>query len=75
MEQLEQVQANLAYVTPSHHFPVGTVMSASRKQKLLAWAGQEEFRYIVEDDYDSEFRYFGKTIPALHSLDPFGKVI
>lgn len=75
VEQLEQVQANLAYVTPSHHFPVGTVMSASRKQKLLAWAGQEEFRYIVEDDYDSEFRYFGKPIPALQSLDPFGKVI
>lgn len=75
VEQLECSAANLAYVTPSHHFPVGTVMSASRKQKLLAWAGQEEFRYIVEDDYDSEFRYFGKPIPALQSQDPFDRVI
>ncbi|MDE6434783.1 MAG: PLP-dependent aminotransferase family protein [Lachnospiraceae bacterium] len=74
-EALEGIYANLAYVTPSHHFPVGTVMSASRKQRLLAWASKEEERYIIEDDYDSEFRYFGKPIPALQSQDPFGKVI
>lgn len=72
---LERTQANLVYVTPSHHFPLGTVMSAGRKQHLLAWAKQEESRYIVEDDYDSEFRYFGKPIPALQSQDPFGRVI
>lgn len=74
-EMLEGILANLAYVTPSHHFPVGTVMSAARKQRLLAWAAKEEHRYIIEDDYDSEFRYFGKPIPALQSQDPFGKVI
>lgn len=72
---LENSTADLAYVTPSHHFPMGMVMSASRKQKLLAWAGKKEERYIIEDDYDSEFRYSGKPIPALQSQDPFGKVI
>lgn len=74
-ELLEKSGVDLVYVTPSHHFPMGMVMSASRKQKLLAWAAQKEERYIIEDDYDSEFRYFGKPIPALQSQDPFGKVI
>jgi len=74
-QMLEAISANLAYVTPSHHFPVGTVLSAVRKQRLLAWAAKEEHRYIIEDDYDSEFRYFGKPIPALQSQDPFGRVI
>lgn len=74
-EALEGISADLAYVTPSHHFPVGTVMSAGRRQRLLAWAAKGEQRYIIEDDYDSEFRYFGKPIPALQSQDPFGKVI
>lgn len=75
MKLLENSNADLVYVTPSHHFPLGMVMSASRKQKLLAWASQKEERYIIEDDYDSEFRYFGKPIPALQSQDPFEKVI
>lgn len=75
IDELEKSGANLAYVTPSHQFPLGTVMSANRKRQLLAWAGRRQERYIVEDDYDSEFRYFGKPIPALQSQDPFGKVI
>lgn len=66
---------DLVYVTPSHQFPLGNVMSASRRQQLLSWANKKEERYIIEDDYDSEFRYFGKPIPALQSQDPFGKVI
>lgn len=74
-EMLEGSDAELVYVTPSHQFPLGTVMSAKRKQQLLAWANKREERYIIEDDYDSEFRYFGKPIPALQSEDPFGKVI
>lgn len=75
IDVLEKSDANLVYVTPSHHFPLGTVMSVNRKQKLLSWASKKEERYIIEDDYDSEFRYFGKPIPALQSQDPFGKVI
>ena len=75
VEELEKADINLAYVTPSHQFPLGRVMSAGRKQQLLVWAGKEENRYIIEDDYDSEFRYFGKPIPALQSQDLFEKVI
>lgn len=75
MDLLEKSDANLVYVTPSHHFPLGIVMSANRRQQLLAWAAKSTERYIIEDDYDSEFRYFGKPIPALQSQDPFGKVI
>lgn len=75
VDQLEESGAEIAYVTPSHQFPLGIVMSAGRKQQLLTWAGKKQERYIVEDDYDSEFRYFGKPIPALQSEDPFGKVI
>lgn len=74
-ELLEASGADMVYVTPSHHFPMGMVMSANRKQKLLAWAAKKEERYIIEDDYDSEFKYSGKPIPALQSQDPFGKVI
>lgn len=75
VDLLEHTDAEIVYVTPSHHFPLGTVMSAGRKQQLLAWANKREERYIIEDDYDSEFRYFGKPIPALQSEDLFGKVI
>ena len=74
VEELEKTDAELVYVTPSHQFPLGNVMSASRKQHLLAWANKKD-RYIIEDDYDSEFRYQGRPIPALQSQDPFGKVI
>lgn len=75
VNMLEQTDAEVVYVTPSHHFPLGTVMSAGRKQQLLAWANKRKERYIIEDDYDSEFRYSGKPIPALQSEDFFGKVI
>lgn len=75
MDVLENTNAKLVYVTPSHQFPLGIVMSANRRQQLLAWAGKEKERYIIEDDYDSEFRYFGRPIPALQSQDPFEKVI
>lgn len=75
VDRLEESGAEIAYVTPSHQFPLGTIMSAGRKQQLLTWAGKKQERYIIEDDYDSEFRYLGKPIPALQSEDPFGKVI
>lgn len=75
VEALRESPADLAYVTPSHQFPLGTVMSANRKRQLLAWASAGTQRYIIEDDYDSEFRYSGKPIPALQSQDPFEKVI
>ena len=67
--------ARVAHVTPSHHFPLGTVMPVTRRQELLSWAMEREDRYIIEDDYDSEFRFSGRPIPALQSLDTGGRVI
>lgn len=66
--------AKLAYVTPSHQFPLGVVMSLSRRLELLEWADQNS-SWIVEDDYDSEFRYRGRPLTALHGLDNSGRVI
>ncbi|MFK9090904.1 PLP-dependent aminotransferase family protein [Bacillus salipaludis] len=67
-------KANVTYVTPSHQFPNGMVMPITRRMELLQWA-EDEGRYIIEDDYDGEFRYKGKPIPSLQGLDHKGKVI
>ncbi|MCD7818707.1 MAG: PLP-dependent aminotransferase family protein [Lachnospiraceae bacterium] len=69
VDQLESTDAWLAYVMPSHQYPLGTVMPVKRRMQLLRWAAAEENRYIIEDDYDSEFRYKGKPIPALQGYD------
>ena len=73
--ELEESGADIAYVTPSHQYPTGIVMPVKRRIELLQWAEAKEGRYIVEDDYDSEFRYKGKPIPALQGYDRQGKVI
>lgn len=75
VDELEKTNANIVYVTPSHQFPTGAVLSATRRTQLLKWASKQSNRYIIEDDYDSEFRYIGKPIPALHGLDQNDKVI
>lgn len=75
VEELEKTNANIVYITPSHQFPTGAVLSATRRNQLLKWANKQANRYIIEDDYDSEFRYIGKPIPALHGLDQNHKVI
>lgn len=72
---LREAGVDVAYVMPSHQYPSGVVMPISRRAQLLAWAGEGEERYLVEDDYDSEFRYRGKPIPSLQSNDLQGKVI
>jgi GntR family transcriptional regulator/MocR family aminotransferase len=64
----------LVYVTPSHQYPLGTAMSLSRRLALLAWAGRNDAA-IIEDDYDSEFRYGGRPIEPLQTLDTSGRVI
>lgn len=66
--------AGAAYVTPSHQFPMGEEMSAAQRAALLRWA-QETGGYILEDDYDSEFRFNGVSAPALRALDESGQVI
>lgn len=67
-------RCRLAYVTPSHQFPTGAVLSLARRQALLAWAARAG-AYVLEDDYDSEFRYAGRAIPALKSLDARDRVL
>ncbi|AKA67706.1 PLP-dependent aminotransferase family protein [Clostridium scatologenes] len=74
LEDLRKSSANVVYVTPSHQFPCGMVMPVSRRLELLKWC-EEKNGYIIEDDYDSEFRYRGKPIPSLQGLDSTGKVI
>ena len=75
VEQLDQKGITVAHVSPEHHFPIGLVMPVGRRQELLRWAEREPDRYLIEDDYDSEFRYRGKPIPSLQSSDEKGKVI
>lgn len=75
VDELNQIEATISYVTPSHQFPLGTVMPIARRMQLLAWANEEGERYIIEDDYDSEFRYQGRPIPALQGSDTNQKVI
>jgi GntR family transcriptional regulator/MocR family aminotransferase len=66
--------ARLAYVTPSHQYPLGVPMSLPRRLALLRWAAAAP-AWVVEDDYDSEFRYGTRPIPCLHGLDVDGRVI
>ncbi len=75
VEELSKSLANIAYVTPSHQFPTGVIMPIKRRIELLKWASEKKERYIIEDDYDSEFRYVGKPIPSLNSIDIDEKVI
>ena len=72
---LEKTKADIAYVMPSHQYPTGIVMPVLRRQELLQWAGRKKDRFLIEDDYDSEFRYKGKPIPALQGSDGGGRVI
>lgn len=74
MQALEDSKAKLVYISPSHQFPTGTIMPIGRRNKLLNWV-EETNGYIIEDDYDSEFRYFGNPIPALKGLDTKDRVI
>lgn len=67
-------QARVVYVTPSHQFPLGTAMSLRRRTALLAWA-ERRGAVVIEDDYDSEFRFGGRPLDPLQSLDRTGRVI
>jgi GntR family transcriptional regulator / MocR family aminotransferase len=66
--------ARLAYVTPSHQYPLGAALSLERRMQLLDWARREQ-AWIVEDDYDSEFHYDSRPIAAIHGLDRHGRVL
>lgn len=66
---------DVLHIMPSHQFPTGTVTSIARRYELLSWASSALNRYIVEDDYDCEFRLAGRPVPSLASIDAPGRVI
>ena len=68
-------EAGVLHISPSHHFPTGIVTPVSRRLELLAWAEAGEDRWIIEDDYDSEFRFHAHPMPAMQALDRQGRVI
>ncbi len=67
-DAVEQSGVKAVYVTPAHQFPTGVSMPAGRRTELLHWAQEKEGRYILEDDYDSEFRYASRPLPALQAM-------
>ncbi len=74
-EALASSGVGLAYVTPSHQFPLGVTMPAGRRSRLLHWAASAPDRWLIEDDYDSEFRWSSRPIPALQGMDRAGRVV
>lgn len=75
VEALRASGAQIAHISPAHHYPTGIVMPIGRRQELLHWAEEQEGRWILEDDYDSEFRFVGRPIPTLFSIDEAQRVI
>ncbi len=75
LTEIMRSNANILCITPAHQFPSGQIMPISRRMELLNWANEAENRYLIEDDYDSEFKYSGRPIPALQGLDHNEKVI
>ncbi|WP_397450653.1 PLP-dependent aminotransferase family protein [Pseudomonas sp. NA-150] len=72
--QLQQKDCKLAYVTPSHQYPTGVTMSLARRLELLAWTERTQ-GWVVEDDYDGEYRYSGAPLAPLAALDQHGRVL
>ena len=65
VELIKKANAQIAHISPTHHFPTGITMPVNRRYELLAWANESSDRYIIEDDYDSEFRMNGHPIPPI----------
>lgn len=74
-EALRRSDADVVHISPSHHYPTGLVMPIARRQELLRWAQEVPARVILEDDYDSEFRFVGRPIPTLFSIDGGEQVV
>ncbi|MBR1374642.1 MAG: PLP-dependent aminotransferase family protein [Cardiobacteriaceae bacterium] len=74
-QKLNESMASVLHISPNHQFPSGVVMPINRRYEILAWANSGQGKFIVEDDYDSEFRFDGEPLASLYSLDKSGKVI
>ena len=68
-------RAQVLHISPSHHFPTGIVTPVKRRQQLLQWASARQERWLIEDDYDSEFRFHAHPMPSLQAMDRRGRVI
>ena len=75
IRKMEEANMTIQFLTPSHQFPLGIIMPISKRIDLLNWVSEKEDRYLIEDDYDSEFKYGTDNIPSLQSLDKNQKVI
>lgn len=75
MAYLRDVKMDIIHISPSHHFPTGVITSIGKRYALLEWVSRSPDRFIIEDDYDSEFRLSGKPIPSMFSIDVMDKVI
>lgn len=74
-DYLRKIDADIVHISPTHQYPTGISMPVKRRKELLEWANEKEGRYIIEDDYDSEFRFEGRPLPTMQSIDAGGKVI
>ncbi len=75
VEELRKSKADIVHFSPSHHFPSGITTPIGRRTEILNWCYEKEGRYIIEDDYDSEFRFKAKPMPSLFSIDKSSRVI
>lgn len=75
VNELRKSGANTVHISPAHHFPTGIVMPVSRRHEIMAWAEENPERYIIEDDYDSEFRWTGRPLQPMFASDISGRVI
>src|SRR5690625_5346303 len=75
MNRVEELNPSLLIITPSHQFPTGIIMPISKRLEILNWTLKHKHTYIVEDDYDSEFKYGTDNIPSLQSLYRHQRVI
>ena len=75
IRDLEESNAKIIHTSPEHHFPLGITMSKKRREELLKWSNEEPDRYIIEDDYDCEYRYDARLAHAIQCGDETGRVI
>lgn len=75
MEALRRSEATVMHLSPGHQYPTGIVTPIGRRRQLMAWLAERSDRWLIEDDYDSEFRFGGRPIPTMFSMDDVGRVI
>ena len=74
-QALRESGAQVLHISPAHQYPTGAVMPIARRQQILRWLAEDAERWVIEDDFDAEFRFSGLPIPPLQSMDPCGRVL